>query len=148
LQRHVHSAFYLVIQPPARRSDVKTLHVRGRPQTSHTPSDGCASTGRACITPTDTTTATVTPGTQKSATACDRAVRAHSDVVTFGGRRARRAWTGTCREANHRAGARSSSTPVKRADIPEFGLLLEDVFDLSDLLLDFAGEVFGFAFCL
>jgi hypothetical protein len=49
---------------------------------------------------------------------------------------------------NHGAGARSSSTPVKRAEIPEFGLLLEDVFDLSDLLLDFAGEVFGFAFCL
>jgi hypothetical protein len=39
-------------------------------------------------------------------------------------------------------------TPVQRAEIPEFGLLLEDVFDLSDLLLDFAGEVFGFAFCL
>jgi hypothetical protein len=55
---------------------------------------------------------------------------------------------GTCREANRRAGARTSSTPVQRAEIPEFGLLLEDVFDLSDLLLDFAGEVFGFAFCL
>jgi hypothetical protein len=55
---------------------------------------------------------------------------------------------GTCREANRRAGARTSSTPVQRAEIPEFGLLLKDVFDLSDLLLDFAGEVFGFAFCL
>ena len=38
--------------------------------------------------------------------------------------------------------------PPCNGPISEFGLLLEDVFDLSDLLLDFAGEVFGFAFCL